>query len=137
MVGQRPVPILVNGIEQGQVVGQEIRASLEQITIAATGGSRTGWAVSDILQQEGLDQASRVTFTSKDGKQWSADPDLVNDQETRLIVSYSQGGELLLFSGPVLERAGRLKDRSSRSTAAGEEHDLVVFPSVVKIEVAG
>ncbi len=138
VVGNAPIHILVNGQTKTTIRGRDLQDTLEEVTVVTASGPRTGWAVADILHAHGIDGAKQVAFTNKEGKSWSADWKQVSDAETRVIVTYSQNGSALLVSGPIVQETSR-KRTSPRELKAPirDRTDLVLFPDVVKIDVAG
>ncbi len=135
-VGQTPIPIIVNGKEKAPLVGSALQETLPEVKIATLHDARTGWAVADILNAQGVTQAKQVVFTDNNGKRWSAGWAQITDPKTRLIVTYSKHNTLLLFSGPQIEIGKRQTPRQIREVV-GSRADLVSFPGVVKIEVIG
>jgi len=133
-VGKTPIPLIVNGRETTSLLGQKLKDTLTAVTIASLHDIRTGWAVSDLLQAHGVQQAKTIVFTNRGGERWSADWSQITDSQRRLIVTYSRQGSLLLFSGPELPQGERPTPSQAR-TLAQSTPDLVSFPDVVKIEV--
>ncbi|MEW6325805.1 MAG: hypothetical protein AB1515_10520, partial [Nitrospirota bacterium] len=98
VVSNTPIPLLVNGQQKGALSGRNLQNSVNEVTIVTSTGPRTGWALDDFLRSQGLETGKQIVFTDKNGDNQSVDWSQVSDAETRLIITYTQGGGALVVS---------------------------------------
>ncbi|HEY5648485.1 MAG TPA: hypothetical protein VIU33_03230, partial [Nitrospiria bacterium] len=140
VIGKEPIPVFVQGVRKGDLVGDALNEKLENKPIQIRRGVRRGWDVSDALQMIGVTDPVSATFIDRKGASTTVNWPELSGSDKAFLLSYNNGGQLVLLSGAVFtgvmpsQQRGQGGGRATRQS--GGVSGEVAVTDIVKIELA-
>jgi hypothetical protein len=137
-IGKEAIPIYVDGVQKGEISGQKLAEQLQEVTVNLRRGARGGWPVAEAFNLAGIRQAGKATFVDRKGTSKSVAWSELTAKEPIYVLSYNQGGQLLLLKGEEAKEDSKTgqKNRGRRNRGDGQKPTgEVAVQDIVKIEL--
>ncbi len=137
-VGTEAVPVFVNGVRKGEIAGAKLEQGVPEVSVAIRRNVRGGWPVTEALKLSGIDRAGKATFVNRKGESTTMEWAQLASPEPLYILTYTQGGQLMLTSGAKIssDEAGGKASRRGRKARVDPAANAVTVSDIVKIELS-